>query len=111
MISSGLINKKFIKMDVQKEISLRNAISYCIENNDANTATNRIMEFIRDEKEAINYTHCCTELKVFKKGDKVIACNKLEGTVVSSDTQTMVKVNIKGTTISINARSLELKSI
>jgi len=63
MISSGLINKKFIKMDVQKEISLRNAISYCIENNDANTATNRIMEFIRDEKEAINYTHCCTELK------------------------------------------------
>lgn len=50
-------------MDVQKEISLRNAISYCIENNDVNTATNRIMEFIRDEKEAINYTHCCTELK------------------------------------------------
>jgi hypothetical protein len=49
-------------MDVQKEISLRNAISYCIENNDANTATNRIMEFIRDEKEAINYTHCCETL-------------------------------------------------
>ena len=49
------INKKqnFIKMDVQKEISLRNAISYCIENNDVNTATNRIMEFIRDEKEAL----------------------------------------------------------
>lgn len=40
-------------MDVQKEISLRNAISYCIENNDVNTATNRIMELIRDEKEAI----------------------------------------------------------
>ena len=50
-------------MDVQKEISLRNAISYCIENNDANTATNRIMEFIRDEKEAINFIQCCTELK------------------------------------------------
>ena len=46
-------------MDVQKEISLRNAISYCIENNDANTATNRIMEFIRDEKEAINFIQCC----------------------------------------------------
>ena len=46
-------------MDVQKEISLRNAISYCIENNDANTATNRIMEFIRDEKEAINFIRCC----------------------------------------------------
>jgi hypothetical protein len=42
-----------MKMDVQKEISLRNAISYCIENNDVNTATNRIMEFIRDEKEAL----------------------------------------------------------
>jgi hypothetical protein len=41
-------------MDVQKEISLRNAISYCIENNDANTATNKIMEFIRDEKEALS---------------------------------------------------------
>jgi hypothetical protein len=40
-------------MDVQKEISLRNAISHCIENNDVNTATNRIMEFIRDGKEAL----------------------------------------------------------
>ena len=49
-------------MDVQKEISLRNAINYCIENNDVNTATNRIMEFIRGEKEAINYTQCCEEL-------------------------------------------------
>ena len=46
-------------MDVQKEISLRNAISHCIENNDVNTAINRIMEFIRDEKEAINFIHCC----------------------------------------------------
>ena len=36
-------------MDVQREISLRNAIKYCIENSDANTSTNRIMEFIRDE--------------------------------------------------------------
>ncbi len=49
-------------MDVQKEISLRNAISYCIENNDVNTATNRIMEFIRDEKEAINFIQRCTQL-------------------------------------------------
>jgi len=47
----------------------------------------------------------------FKKGDKVIACNKLEGTVVFSETRTMVKVKIKGTTIGINARSLQLKSI
>ena len=53
-------------MDVQKEISLRNAISYCIENNDVNTATNRIMEFIRDEKEAINFIQCCTLLKLRK---------------------------------------------
>ena len=56
-------------MDVQKEISLRNAISYCIENNDVNTATNRIMEFIRDEKEAINFIQCCTELCGCKKPD------------------------------------------
>ena len=40
-------------MDVQKETSLRNAISYCIENNNSNTATNKIMEFIRDEKKSI----------------------------------------------------------
>ena len=63
-------------MDVQKEISLRNAISYCIENNDANTATNRIMEFIRDEKEAINFIPCCTELPtketVISEGEKQI---------------------------------------
>lgn len=63
-------------------------------------------------EEAINYTRCSTELNTsFKKGEKVIACNKLEGTVVSSETRTMVKVKIKGTTIGINARSLELKSI
>jgi hypothetical protein len=63
-------------------------------------------------EEAINYTRCCTELNTsFKKGDKVIACGKLEGKVVSSKTETMVKVEIKGTTIGINARSLELKSI
>ena len=49
-------------MDAQKEISLRNAISYCIENNDVNTATNRIMEFIRDEKDAIPDSRCCTQL-------------------------------------------------
>ena len=52
----------------EKEISLRNAISYCIENNDVNTATNRIMEFIRDEKEALtipvvsNCTTCNDEI-------------------------------------------------
>ena len=53
-------------MDVQKEISLRNAISYCIENNDVNTATNRIMEFIRDEKEALSIadvSNCADELE------------------------------------------------
>ena len=69
-------------------------------------------KFIDDQLKAINYIQCCTELNTsFKKGDKVIACNKLEGTVVSSETRTMVKVKIKGTTIGINARSLELKSI
>ena len=40
-------------MDLQKEISLKNAISYCIENNDVNTATDKIMEFIKDENKAI----------------------------------------------------------
>jgi len=50
-------------MNTQKEISLRNAISYCIENNDVNTATNRIMEFIRDEKEAITVAHSSLLLK------------------------------------------------
>lgn len=52
-------------MNVQKEISLRNAISYCIENNDVNTATNRIMEFIRDEKEAIAVAHSSTQLPCY----------------------------------------------
>tara|TARA_R110002049_G_scaffold289218_1_gene471978 strand:+ start:137 stop:430 length:294 start_codon:yes stop_codon:yes gene_type:complete len=68
--------------------------------------------YFKKPKEAINYTHCCTELNTsFKKGDKVIACGKLEGKVVSIKTDTMVKVEIEGTTIGINARSLELKSI
>jgi hypothetical protein len=58
LVADKLITN-FIKMEVQKEISLRNAISYCIENNDVNTSTNRIMEFIRDEKEAINFIPCC----------------------------------------------------
>lgn len=67
-------------MDIQKEISLRNAISYCIENNDANTATNRIMEFIRDEKEAINYTRCCEEVCNCEvpNVDSKLVCNKCD---------------------------------
>jgi len=74
--------------------------------------SNEIADFVNKHLEAINYTRCSTELNTsFKKGEKVIACNKLEGTVVSSETRTMVKVKIKGTTIGINARSLELKSI
>ena len=40
-------------MNLKKEISLKNAISYCIENNDVNTATYKIIEFIKDEDKAI----------------------------------------------------------
>lgn len=50
-------------MNKQKEKSLRNAISYCIENNDVNKATSKIIEFIRDEIEAITVTHCCKTLR------------------------------------------------
>jgi len=65
-------------MDVQKEISLRNAISYCIENNDVNTATNRIMEFIRDEKEALTIPVVGSS---YSTGDEVLYVGTYVGTV------------------------------
>ena len=48
-------------MDEQREKTLRQAISYCIENNDVNKATSRLIEFIRDE-EAITVTRCSLQL-------------------------------------------------
>ena len=38
-------------MDIEREIKLRDAIKYCIENFDSKTATNRIVEFWKDELE------------------------------------------------------------
>jgi hypothetical protein len=38
-------------MDNQKEDSLRQCISYCIENNDVNNATQKIIAYIKDELE------------------------------------------------------------
>lgn len=36
-------------MDIEREIKVRDAIKYCIENFDSKTATNRIVEFCKDE--------------------------------------------------------------
>ena len=36
-------------MNIEREIKVRNAIKYCIENFDSQTATNRIVEFWKDE--------------------------------------------------------------
>ncbi len=36
-------------MDIEREIKVRDAIKYCIENFDSQTATNRIVEFWKDE--------------------------------------------------------------
>ena|SRR5690606_18091366 len=50
-------------MDIEREIKVRDAIKYCIENFDSKTATNRIVEFWKDElklqEQAINYRRCC----------------------------------------------------
>ncbi len=37
--------------DIEREIKVRDAIKYCIENFDSKTATNRIVEFWKDELE------------------------------------------------------------
>lgn len=36
-------------MNLEEEIKVRDAIKYCIENFDSKTATNRIVEFLKDE--------------------------------------------------------------
>lgn len=36
-------------MNLEREIKIRDAIKYCIENFDSKTATNRIVEFWKDE--------------------------------------------------------------
>ena len=63
-------------MNVQKEISLRNAISYCIQSNDVNTATSRLMEFIRDEKMHLKNENALL-LSTLKMVDKAIDDMKL----------------------------------
>ena len=54
-------------MDIDREVKVRDAIKYCIENFDSKTATNRIVEFLKDElkrqEQTINYSQCCMELK------------------------------------------------
>ena len=36
-------------MNIEREVKVRDAIRYCIENFDSQTATNRIVEFWKDE--------------------------------------------------------------
>lgn len=36
-------------MNIEREVAVRDAIKYCIENFDSQTATNRIVEFWKDE--------------------------------------------------------------
>ena len=36
-------------MNIEREIKIRDAVKYCIENFDSKTATNRIVEFWKDE--------------------------------------------------------------
>jgi hypothetical protein len=36
-------------MNIEREVKVRDAIKYCIENFDSQTATNRIVEFWKDE--------------------------------------------------------------
>ncbi|MEM0173596.1 MAG: hypothetical protein QXI16_03715 [Sulfolobaceae archaeon] len=40
---------KNLIMNIEREIKVRDAIKYCIENFDSQTATNRIVEFWKDE--------------------------------------------------------------
>jgi hypothetical protein len=59
-------------MNKQKEDSLRQCIAYCIENNDVNNATQKIIDYIKDESE--QYTHT---FKVNLNSDKFKEeCNK-----------------------------------
>lgn len=50
-------------MNIEREIRVRDAIKYCIENFDSKTATNRIVEFWKDElklqEQDINYSRFC----------------------------------------------------
>lgn len=54
---------KNLIMNIEREIRVRDAIKYCIENFDSKTATNRIVEFWKDElklqEQAINYSRLC----------------------------------------------------
>lgn len=38
--------------------------------------------FLEYWNEAINFTYCCTELKVFKKGDKVVVDGCLDAEII-----------------------------
>ncbi len=76
-------------MDIERETKVRNAIQYCIENLDCQTATNRVVEFWKDElklqEQKCNLANTSVSLleraavlvgKPTTKVSRIIACEK-----------------------------------
>jgi len=58
-------------MNTEREIKVREAIKYCIENFDSQTATNRIVEFWKDELK-LQEQQCNNIVNVIGQGEQFI---------------------------------------
>ena len=73
---------------------------------------NKPIEIFGIEKlyEAINYTHCCTELKTLKQGEKLILDNKFDVEVVApSEKNVLIKYKETDRVVWVNEQRLKQK--
>lgn len=79
-------------MNIEREIKVRDAIKYCIENFDSQTATNRIVEFWKDELKLQEQQ--CNIANVVGRSEQLLAYTewlKKEGLLNATVTKLIVK--------------------
>jgi hypothetical protein len=59
--------------------------------------------------EAINYTHCCTELKTVKQGENLILGNKFDVEVITPESSVLIKHKDKDRLIWVDKQRLKRK--
>ena len=58
---------------------------------------------------AINYTHCCTELKTVKQGENLILDNKFDVEVITPESSVLIKHKDKDRLIWVDKQRLKRK--
>ena len=72
--------------------------------------TDHYVNWLESKVLAINYTHCCTELKTLKQGEKLILDNKFDVEVVApSEKNVLIKYKETDRIVWVNEQRLKQK--